>query len=104
MGIVVLQKGSKPTRQVRPVSAWKLNLCWDDVLVAKAAAAPKPRLSPVEMRTLTVAGGLIPANKASIATRIIYYQPRLWFCPTKEINYRNFKSIRHELQQFLEVE
>ena len=59
---------------------------WDDVLVDKGAAAPKPCLSPVEMRTLTAAGDLLPAGKASAATRIIYYQPRLWYCPTKEIN------------------
>ena len=60
----------------------------DDVLVDKGAAAPKPCLSPVEMRTLTAAGGLLPAGKASTATKIIFYQPPFWFCPTKEINSR----------------
>ena len=37
---------------------------WDDVLVDKGAAAPKQCLSPVEMRKLTAAGGLLPAGKA----------------------------------------
>ena len=58
----------------------------DDVLVDKGAAAPKPCLSAVEIRTLTAAAGLLPAGKASIKTRIIYCQPRLRFCPTAETN------------------
>ena len=57
---------------------------WDDVLIDKGTAVPKPCLSPVGMRTLTAAGGLLPAGKASTATRITYYQPRIWFCPTEE--------------------
>ena len=61
---------------------------WGDVLVDKGTAAPKPCLPPMEMRTLTVAGGLLPTGKASTATGIIYYQPRLCFCPIKEINSR----------------
>ena len=60
----------------------------DDVLANKGAAAPKPCPSPVEMRALTVTGGLLPTGKAPTATRIIFYQSRLWFCPTKEINSR----------------
>ena len=39
----------------------------DDVLVDKDASAPKPCLSPVEMRTLTAAGGLLPAGSAPTA-------------------------------------
>ena len=58
----------------------------DNALVDNGAAAPKPCLSPVEMRTLTAAGGLLSASKASTATRIAYCQPRLWFCPTEETN------------------
>ena len=57
-----------------------------DALVDNGAAAPKPRLSPVEMRTLTAAGGLLPPDKASTATRITYYQPHLRFCPSEETN------------------
>ena len=34
----------------------------DDVLVDKGAEVPKPCLSPVKMRTLTAAGGLLPAG------------------------------------------
>ena len=58
----------------------------DDALIDNGAAAPIPCLSPVKMRTRTATGGLLPAGKASTATRIIYYQPRLRFCPTKETN------------------
>ena len=83
----------------------------DDALVDNGAAAPKPCLSPVEMRTLTVDGGLFPAGKASTATRITYYQPRLRFCPTEETNsetasiqyasyYSNFSRINNQLPLF----
>ena len=65
----------------------------DDALVDNGAAAPKPCLSPVEMRTLTAAGGSLPAGKASTATITTYYQPRLWFCPTEET-----KSKRTSIQ------
>ena len=58
----------------------------DDAMVDNGAAAPKPCLSPVEMCTLTAAGGLLPVGKASTAMRIVYYQPRLRFCPTKKTN------------------
>ena len=37
----------------------------DDVSVNEGAAVPKPCLSPVEMRMLTAAGGLLPAGTAS---------------------------------------
>ena len=56
----------------------------DDVLVDIGAAAPKPCHSPVEMRTLTAAGGLLHAGKAFTTTRSTFYQPRLRFCPTGE--------------------
>ena len=42
----------------------------NDALVDNGAAVPKPRLSPAEIRTLTATGGLLPAGKASTATRI----------------------------------
>ena len=61
---------------------------WDDVLVDKGAAVPKPCLSLVEMHILTSAGDLLPASKASTATGIIFYQSPFWFCPTKEIYFR----------------
>ena len=56
----------------------------DDALVCNGTAAPKSCLSPLEMRSPIAAGGLLPVGKASTATRIIFYQPRLRFCPTKE--------------------
>ena len=58
----------------------------NDALVGNGAAAQKSCLSPVEMRTLTAVGGLLPAGKASRATRITYNHSRLRFCPTEETN------------------
>ena len=60
----------------------------DDVLVNIGAAAPKPCLSSVKMRTLTTADGLVPTGKTSTATMTIFHQPPLWFCLTKEIKSR----------------
>ena len=56
----------------------------DDALVDNGAATPKPCLSPAKMRMRTAASGLLSTGKASTATRTIYYQPRLCFCPTEE--------------------
>ena len=50
----------------------------DDALVDKGAATPKPCLSPVQMRTLTAAGGLLPAGTASTAMKTTFSRPR--FC------------------------
>ena len=47
----------------------------DGVLADKSAAAPKSCLSPVEMRTLTASGGLLPAGTASTAMRTIFLRP-----------------------------
>ena len=47
----------------------------DEALVDNGAATPKPRLSPVEMRTPTAAGGLLPAGTASTVMRIIVPRP-----------------------------
>ena len=55
----------------------------DDVLVDIGAAAPRPSLSPLEMRTPTAAGGLLPAITTSTATMTIFQQLPLWFCPTE---------------------
>ena len=60
--------------------------CRDNVLVDNGAAAPKLCISPLEMRTTTAAGGLLPAGKASTTMRITFYQPHLRFCPTKEMD------------------
>ena len=83
----------------------------DDALADNGTAAPKPCLSPAEMRTLIAAGGVLPAGKASTATRITYYQPRLRFCPTDERNserasiqyasyYSSFWRINNQLPPF----
>ena len=56
----------------------------DDVSVENGAAAPKSCLLPLEMRSPTVAGGVLPAGKASTTTRITFYQSRLRLCPSEE--------------------
>ena len=58
----------------------------DDALVGNGAAAPKSCLSPLEIRTPTAAGGLLPASTTSTATTTIFDQPPLWFCLAEEIN------------------
>ena len=40
--------------------------CRDDVLVEDGAVAPKSRLTSLEMRSTTAAGGLVPTGKTSI--------------------------------------
>ena len=62
-----------------PVLPWR-----DDVLVENGAVAPKPCLSPLEMRTTTAAGDLLPTGKTSTATRTTFDQPTLWFCLSDE--------------------
>ena len=62
--------------------------CRDDVLVENGTAAPKSCLSPSEMRTSTAAGGLLPTDKTSTATRTTFYQLPLWFSLTKDTNSR----------------
>ena len=52
-----------------------LPCCKDGALVDKCAAVPKPCISPVEMRTPTVAGGLPPAGTASTAMKTIFSRP-----------------------------
>ena len=46
--------------------------CRDDILVENGAAVPKSCLSPLEMRSPTVAGGLLHTSKASMVTRTTY--------------------------------
>ena len=49
--------------------------CGVDTLGDKGTEAPKPCLSPVEMRTLIATGSLLPAGTASTATRTIFPRP-----------------------------
>ena len=58
----------------------------DDALAGNGAAAPKSCLSPLEGRTPTAAGDLLPTGKVSTTTRITFCQPRLRVCPTEETN------------------
>ena len=58
----------------------------DNVLIENGAAAPKSCLSPLKMRSPTVAGGLLPTGEASTTTRTTFDQPTLRFCPIEETN------------------
>ena len=81
------QAGPKTTSTSFGVKAEPLALlCRDDVVVENGATAPKSCLSPLAMRSTPAAGGLLPAGKVSTTTRIAFYQPRLWFCQTEEMD------------------
>ena len=60
--------------------------CRDDVLVENGAAALKSYLPPLEMRSPTAAGGLLPTGEASVATRTTFKRPALWLYSTEETN------------------
>ena len=60
----------------------------DSALVENGAAASKSSRAPLEMNTPTAAGGLLPNNKTSAATRATFDQPPLWFYLTGETNWR----------------
>ena len=76
----------------------------DGVLADKGTAAPKPCLSPGEMRTRIAAGGLLSTSKASTATMIIYYQLRLLFCPTKNISSGTSNQYTTDYSSFWKME
>ena len=60
----------------------------ENALVDNGAAAPKSRLSPLEMRSPIATGGLLPASETSMATKTTFDHPTLWFCLTEETNLR----------------
>ena len=60
----------------------------DDALIGNDAAAPKSCLSPLEMRSPIAAGGLLPTDETSTATRTTFDQPPLWFYLTEGTNLR----------------
>ena len=69
--------------------------CRNDALVDKGAKAPKPCLSPAEMRTPPATGGRLPSGTASTAMRTILPLPFLWnFCPTEDMKFRPTISIQ----------
>ena len=72
--------------------------CRDDAMVDKGAAALKPYFSPVKMRMLAGTGGLIPAGTAFTATRTIFHQLHLWFCPAEEMSFRT--SIQYTTKYY----
>ena len=49
--------------------------CRDDAMVDRDTVAPKPCLSPVEMRTSTAAGSLLHAGTALTAIMTIFSRP-----------------------------
>ena len=61
----------------------------DDVLVDNGAVAPKPCLSPAEMRTRTAPDGSLPAGTASTAMMIIF--------PSRFLLEPSVKRLRKEL-------
>ena len=53
-------------------------------MVESGDAAPKSCLPPLEMRSSTAAGGLVPTGEASTATETNFNQPSLRFHSTEE--------------------
>ena len=92
MGIAFLRTGLIPTRCVLPASvmtAPDLRPCSrEDALVDNDTAAPKSCLSPLEIRSPTAAGSLLPAGETSTATKTTFDHQTLWFCLTEETNLR----------------
>ena len=72
-----------------------LPVCRDDALVDKGAEGTKLCLSPVEMRTLTAAGEILPAGTASTTLRTIFpLPPPLWgFCPAENMDFSKTTAI-----------
>ena len=58
----------------------------EDALVDNGAATPKSCLPPLEMRTTTAAGGLLPTGETCTETKIIFNQPPLRLYSTEETN------------------
>ena len=64
-----VQVGSKTTSTSFGVNAESSALpCRNDVVVENGTATPKSCVSPLEMRTTTAAGGLLPTVKTTTAT------------------------------------
>ena len=65
----------------------------ENALVDNSAAAPKSCLPPLEMRTTTAAGGLLPTGETSTATKTTFGQPTLRLCLTEETNLRTSTQL-----------
>ena len=72
----------------------------DDILVDNGAAAPRPCLSPVEMRRLTAAGDLPSTGKTSTVTMTIFQQLSLGFCLTKGIKFKTSNQYAMDYSSF----
>ena len=60
--------------------------CRDDVVVENGATAPKSCLSPLKMRTISAADGLLSTGKTSTATKTTFNQPLLRLYSTDKTN------------------
>ena len=58
--------------------------CRDDIVVESDPAASESCLPPMEMRSSTATGGLVPTGEASTALETTLNEPPLRFCPTEE--------------------
>ena len=89
MEIAVLPTGLIPTRCVLPASVMTAPDCsGENAMVDNGSAAPKSCLPPLEMRTTTAAGGLLPTGETSTATKTTFDHPNLRLCLTEETNLR----------------
>ena len=75
-----------------------------DVLVDNSAVAPKPCQSPAGMHLRTATGGLLPAGKASTATRTTFGKPLLRVYPTEVINMRTSNQYATDYSSFWKIE
>ena len=64
----------------------------DDAMFDKGAAAPKPCLLPVEIRTPTAASGLLPVDIAYTAMRTIFFRPLFSWSLGKETKKSNSRT------------
>ena len=75
----------------------------DDALVGNGAAAPKSCLSPLEMRSPTAHGCLLPAGKVFTTTRITSLSVASSVLPSRGDEFlEDVNSVRLVRQQFLE--
>ena len=58
--------------------------CMGDAMVDKGAEEQTPCLLPMERRTLTAAGGLLPVGTASTAMRTIFLRPQFFLSFSEE--------------------
>ena len=72
-----------------------------NALIDKGAEAPKPCLPPVEMRTPTATGGLLPAGTAPTAMRVIFPRPLFFWSLGEEIKEKTGRTTLTSLPLLL---